>query len=93
MRLKQAVVYAAIAVFVAALPFLWPLLPPAADALGNGTDDKARNAIREVAPDYRPWFESLWRPSTPETERLLFTVQALAGTLVFIAAFRALREK
>jgi cobalt transport protein len=93
MRLRNLVFYILAAACVAALPYLWTLAPSTANALGNGTDDKARKAIEEVSPAYRPWAESFWRPSSPEMERSLFTVQALAGTLVFLAVVRILRKK
>jgi cobalt/nickel transport protein len=93
MRAKSSAAYVLITVFIAAFPFLWPLIPAAANALGNGTDDKARNAIRDVAPHYVPWFDAIWRPSSPDMERILFTMQALLGALIFIGVLHALRQR
>ena len=45
----------------------------------RGTDDQAGSAIQQIRPDYKPWFTSLWEPSSPETEGLLFAVQAGIG--------------
>jgi len=47
-----------------------------------GTDNRACEAIVEIAPGYRPWCGSLWAPPTPGVERALFGVQAAAGAAV-----------
>ncbi len=45
----------------------------------GGADGQAEGAILEIAPDYQPWFESLWSPPGGETESLLFALQAAFG--------------
>lgn len=45
----------------------------------GGADGAAEGAILEVAPNYEPWFESLWSPPGGETESLLFALQASLG--------------
>jgi cobalt/nickel transport protein len=45
----------------------------------GGADGKAQEAIQEVQPDYKPWFEPLVQPPGKETESLLFAVQAAVG--------------
>ncbi len=45
----------------------------------GGADGEAEGAILEVAPNYEPWFESLWSPPGGETESLLFALQASLG--------------
>ncbi len=44
-----------------------------------GSDDKAKNAISEVQPGYKPWFKSLFEPPSSEIESLLFASQAALG--------------
>jgi cobalt/nickel transport protein len=45
----------------------------------GGADGEAEGAILEVAPNYEPWFESIWSPPGGETESLLFALQAALG--------------
>lgn len=45
----------------------------------TGTDDQATALIKEIAPDYRPWFSSIFDPSGGEIEGLLFALQAALG--------------
>ncbi|RJS59095.1 energy-coupling factor ABC transporter substrate-binding protein [Bacillus sp. PK3_68] len=52
----------------------------------NGADGEAEEAITEINPDYKPWFESLWEPPSGEVESLLFVLQAAVGAL-FIGYF------
>lgn len=57
-----------------------------------GTDDQAEAAIREVRPDYQPWFQSLFEPDET-SERWLFKLQALSGlTLLGYCLFK-LRQR
>lgn len=44
-----------------------------------GADGKAEEAIQEVQPDYKPWFEPVVELPGGEVESLLFAVQAAAG--------------
>lgn len=45
-----------------------------------GTDDKAKQTITKINPNYKPWFNSMWKPPSSEIESLLFSVQAALGT-------------
>ena len=49
------------------------------DAEYAGSDNRARDAIGELAPAYRPWAEPVWTPPGAEIESMLFAVQAAAG--------------
>lgn len=49
------------------------------DSEFGGADGKAKEAIGELAPQYEPWFEPLISPPGPETESLLFALQAAIG--------------
>ncbi|MGQ9557859.1 MAG: energy-coupling factor ABC transporter substrate-binding protein [Desulfurispora sp.] len=48
----------------------------------SGADSQAEQAISTIAPDYQPWFSSLWEPPSGEIESLLFALQAGLGCLV-----------
>lgn len=45
----------------------------------TGADGQAEGVIREIAPDYHPWFSSVMEPPSGEIESLLFTLQAALG--------------
>ena len=90
-----------LAVIVLAVAPLWIVDTPEPDAQGNtpeiflGADDKAKNAIGEISPDYAPWFEPLFEPPSGEIASLLFALQAALGAGFlgyYIGAARA-REK
>ncbi len=49
------------------------------DAEFGGADGKAQEAIEEIQPQYKPWFNSLIQISSTEVQSLLFAVQAAAG--------------
>ncbi|MEM0302190.1 MAG: energy-coupling factor ABC transporter substrate-binding protein [Archaeoglobaceae archaeon] len=48
----------------------------------RGTDEVAEEKIKEINPDYEPWFSPLFEPAG-EIETLLFSIQAgIGGFLV-----------
>ncbi|WP_188066011.1 energy-coupling factor ABC transporter substrate-binding protein [Brevibacillus brevis] len=49
------------------------------DSEFGGADGVAEEAIKEIAPNYEPWFQPLIEPPGGETESLLFAVQAALG--------------
>lgn len=51
-------------------------------SLTEGTDDKAKEVIGTVAPNYKPWFTSIWEPSSESAETYLFALQTLIGVTV-----------
>lgn len=44
----------------------------------RGTDEIAEEKIRELNPDYEPWFSPIFEPAG-EIESLLFSIQAAIG--------------
>ncbi|OUM85767.1 MAG: cobalt ABC transporter substrate-binding protein CbiN [Bacillus thermozeamaize] len=48
----------------------------------SGADAQATEAISQMAPDYRPWFEPLFAPPGSEVESFLFALQAGIGAAV-----------
>jgi len=87
-------------VLLAALP-LWLVPKPAPDAEGKaveifaGADNKAKDLIGVIAPDYRPWFEPLLEPASGEISSLLFALQAAlgAGFIGYYLGVSVTREK
>ncbi|MFF0829095.1 energy-coupling factor ABC transporter substrate-binding protein [Brevibacillus sp. NPDC003359] len=49
------------------------------DSEFGGADGVAEEAIKEISPNYEPWFQPLIEPPGGETESLLFAVQAALG--------------
>ena len=45
----------------------------------GGSDDKAKAAITEIQPEYKPWFQSPFTPASGEIASLLFASQAALG--------------
>ncbi len=46
-----------------------------------GTDDQATEAIQQLAPQYTPWFSSLFEPSST-LEVFIFVAQGAIGVMV-----------
>jgi cobalt/nickel transport protein len=78
--------------------FAVPLLIDGGTADYSGTDSRATALIQEQDPHYRPWFESVFSPSSGEVESGLFALQAALGggalgyVLGRLRGRRALRE-
>ena len=53
------------------------ILKPSAEY--GGADGQAEEAITEIAPNYEPWFNSIYEPPSGEIESLLFSAQAALG--------------
>ncbi|TAF08035.1 MAG: energy-coupling factor ABC transporter substrate-binding protein [Nostocales cyanobacterium] len=49
------------------------------DGKFGGSDDKAKAAITEIQPEYKPWFKSIFEPASSEIASLLFASQAAVG--------------
>ncbi|MSN27074.1 MAG: energy-coupling factor ABC transporter substrate-binding protein [Geobacter sp.] len=45
----------------------------------KGSDDQASAAIKAIAPEYKPWFQSLYKTPSSEIDTLLFALQAAIG--------------
>ena len=45
----------------------------------GGSDDKGEEVIKTIKPDYEPWAKNLIELPGPETESLLFALQAAIG--------------
>lgn len=90
-----------VAVIVLAAVPLWIVQKPAPDADGNqveifaGADDKAKDLITVIDPNYRPWFKSIIEPASSEIASLLFALQAAlgAGFIGYYLGVGVTREK
>ncbi|RBW67876.1 energy-coupling factor ABC transporter substrate-binding protein [Bacillus taeanensis] len=65
------------------------------DAEFSGADGQAEGVIEEIAPDYEPWFNSIWEPPSGEIESLLFSLQVAVGAIVigYVIGFGRARKK
>ena len=88
-------------VIALALIPLWIVDKPAAGPNGEaveifaGADDKAKNLIGEIRPDYEPWFQPLIEPASGEIASMLFALQAAlgAGFIGYYLGVSRTREK
>lgn len=58
-----------------------------------GTDSAATSRIEEDHPDYQPWFEPVFSPSSGEIESGLFALQAAIGGTILGYSIGALRSR
>jgi cobalt/nickel transport protein len=56
-----------------------PLVIPGLKGEFKGSDDLGTDAITQARPDYKPWFQPLWKPPSDEIESMLFSLQAAIG--------------
>ncbi|GAB2686581.1 energy-coupling factor ABC transporter substrate-binding protein [Thalassiella azotivora] len=81
-RWRRHVTTAALLAVVVAAFALSLLLAPAPDGDAEafvGADATATATVEESHPDYTPWFEPLFAPSSGEVESGLFALQAGVG--------------
>ncbi len=45
----------------------------------GGSDGQGQEAIKEIQPEYKPWFSPVFEVSSVEVQSMLFAVQAAAG--------------
>ena len=74
MMKKQNIILLILVLFLAVLPLYLQK-----EAEFGGADDHASNMVSEINPDYKPWFESAWKPPSSEVESFLFALQASIG--------------
>ena len=83
MKKQNALIILAILLLTVA-PLWLVAKPPAVDGeaveIFKGADDKAKDAIGQIAPQYEPWFAPLLEPASGEIASLLFALQAALGT-------------
>lgn len=61
----------------------------------TGADDKAKDLISEINPEYQPWFSSIIEPASGEIASMLFALQAAlgAGFIGYYIGGARMREK
>ncbi|RLI84621.1 energy-coupling factor ABC transporter substrate-binding protein [Archaeoglobales archaeon] len=60
-----------------------------------GADEQAEEAIKEINPNYEPWFSPVWEPPSGEIESFLFSLQAAIGALLigyFLGYYRGAKH-
>ena len=100
MKRYQNILLMIAVVVLAALPLVL-VSKPAAGPDGQeveifaGADDKAKDMIGEIDPEYRPWFSSIIEPASGEIASMLFALQAAigAGFIGYYLGAGAMREK
>lgn len=84
MKRYQNLILLALVALLVAIP-LWMVKRPAPGSDGAeveifaGADDKAKDTITAIAPQYKPWFNPLMEPPSGEIGSLLFALQAALG--------------
>ncbi len=58
-----------------------------------GSDSAATTLIETDHPDYKPWFSSVFAPTSGEVESGLFALQAALGGIVFGYCLGGLRRR
>ena len=74
MKKGENLVLLLLVVAIAAFPLVWN-----ASAEFGGADDRVKDVVAEVSPNYTPWFNAFWKPPSAEVESFLFAVQAALG--------------
>lgn len=100
MKHHQNLILLILVVLLAVFP-LWLVEKPAPAADGKaveifaGADDKAKDLIGDISPNYTRWFEPLMEPASPEIASLLFALQAAlgAGFIGYYLGVSITREK
>jgi cobalt/nickel transport protein len=60
----------------------------------SGSDSQGTDLI--TSEGYKPWFNSIWEPPSPEIESLLFSLQAAIGALIigyFIGYYKGKQKR
>jgi len=84
MKRYQNILMMIAVVALVAIP-LWMVKKQAPGADGKeveifaGADDKAKNLVVAISPEYKPWFTPLMEPPSGEIGSLLFALQAALG--------------
>lgn len=87
-------------ILLSILPLWWVDKPePGSDGqveeIFAGTDNKAKDLIGVISPDYKPWFSPILEPASAEIASLLFALQAAigAGVIGYYLGASITREK
>ena len=57
MKKHENLILILLVIAIAAFPLIWK-----AGAEFGGADDKVKDVVAEINPEYKPWFESIWSP-------------------------------
>ena len=71
---KENLILILLVVAIAAFPLVWN-----ANAEFGGADDKVKDVVATIQPEYKPWYSAWWTPPSAEVESFLFALQAALG--------------
>ena len=71
---RQNLILILLVVVIAAFPLIWN-----AKAEFGGADDKVKDVVAEIQPEYKAWYSAWWTPPSAEVESFLFALQAALG--------------
>lgn len=74
MNKRENLILVLLVALIASFPLIWH-----ADAAFGGADDKVKDVVAEINPDYKPWATAWWKPPSAEVESFLFALQAALG--------------
>ena len=74
MKRKENLILILLVVAIAAFPLIWN-----ASAEFGGADDKVKDVVAIINPEYKPWYSAWWTPPSAEVESFLFALQAALG--------------
>ena len=85
--MKIATIINSVIILIAILLIGFQFVLPGITSSFNGTDDQAVGIINEIAPNYSPWAESLWKPTGEWGETVLFALQTTLGMGIIVLYF------
>lgn len=92
-RLTTLLLFAALVVVLGAAYFIGSARSGPGDERFAGADSKASELVEQTNPDYQPWAQNVFTPSSAELESGLFAVQAAIGAGVVGYAVGVLRSR
>ncbi|GAB3306524.1 energy-coupling factor ABC transporter substrate-binding protein [Epidermidibacterium keratini] len=92
-RTTTLLLFVALIIVVGAAYFLGSARSGPADERFAGADSKASELIDQTNPDYQPWAQNVFTPSSSELESGLFAIQAAIGAGVVGYAVGVLRSR
>ena len=74
MKKRENLILILLVVAIVAFPLIWK-----AGSDFGGTDDKVKDVVALINPDFKPWISAWWSPPSAEVESFLFALQAAIG--------------
>jgi len=90
---KRAIIILAITAAILIFPLAYYNGKGESQGYFGGSDDQGPAYM--TAMGYKPWFNSVWKPPSPEIETLIFATQAAFGGLIigyFLGYYRGMAK-